>query len=398
MTDRTASAGRAVERSKSARRGGPSGRQAVGDYVGQPAGDAAQAVRRAGLRPGLDRSFGCAEELIGLVVAQEPTAGSSMARNGMVTLYVAAPGSEPIDEGADAAQVESDGLEPAAVASVGVEQAEAASVPARARRRKRGRAGRAAPVVNASPAPAPPDCASASELPTVVLALPAVEPPWEWQPEPGGPDGEPLDGVAPEELGEEAAADEEFVVHVEDVLAGRSGPVRWRGVYPRRRAVCELGAGRGVRAWLREHWLAGSAVGVAVLLWAIVGFASALDGQHSHSPAATATTITRSDRAATRDRTQASKRAPAPSSTTPRAWPRFAARIGQARPVFRARQRRPAPSRVREIVAAPVAPVGEAPVSQAAPTTAPVTAPSTSRASAPPSAAPEQRGGGLFSP
>src|ERR1700683_3818715 len=118
MTDRTASSGRAVERSKSARRGGPSGRQAVGDYVGQPAGDAAQAVRRAGLRPGLDRSFGCAEELTGLVVAQEPTAGSSMARNGMVTLYVAAPGSEPIDEGTDAARVESGGLEPVAVASV----------------------------------------------------------------------------------------------------------------------------------------------------------------------------------------------------------------------------------------------------------------------------------------
>ena len=153
MTDRTASAGRAVERSKSARRGGPSGRQAVGDYVGQPAGDAAQAVRRAGLRPGLDRSFGCAEELIGLVVAQEPTAGSSLARNGMVTLYVAAPGSEPIDEGTDAAQVESGGPEPAAVASVEAEQAEAASAPVRVRRRKRGRARRAAPVVDAPPAP-----------------------------------------------------------------------------------------------------------------------------------------------------------------------------------------------------------------------------------------------------
>src|ERR1700683_4408612 len=92
MTDRTASSGRAVERSKSARRGGPSGRQAVGDYVGRPASDAAQAVRRAGLRPGLDRSFGCASELVGQVVEQEPTAGSDLTRNGLVTLYVAAPG------------------------------------------------------------------------------------------------------------------------------------------------------------------------------------------------------------------------------------------------------------------------------------------------------------------
>jgi hypothetical protein len=392
MTDRTASAGRAVERSKSVRRGGPSGRQAVGDYVGQPAGDAAQAVRRAGLRPGLDRSFGCAEELIGLVVAQEPTAGSSMARNGMVTLYVAAPGTEPIDEGTDAAQVETGGLEPA---SVEVEQADAASAPARVRRRKRGRARRAAPVIGASPAPAPPDRASPSKPPTVVLAQPAVEPPSEWQPEPGGPDGESLGDEAPEELGEEAAADEEFVVHVEDVLAGRSGPVSWRGVYPRPRALRELGAGRGVRGWLRAHRLAGAAVGAAILLWAIVGFASALDGQHSHPPDASA--ITRGDRAATRHPTQALKRAPAPSTRTLRAAPRSAARTAQPRPVFRARQQRPAAAPVRETVAAPVAPVGEAPVAQAPPAAAPVPA-AAPRASDPPAAAPEQTGGGLFSP
>jgi len=394
MTDRTASAGRAVERAKSARRGGPSGRQAVGDYVGQPAGDAAQAVRRAGLRPGLDRSFGCAEDLIGLVVAQEPTAGSSLARNGMVTLYVAAPGSEPIDEGTDAAQVESDG--PAAVASVEPEQAEAASAPARVRRRKRGRARRAVPVVDAPPAPAPADRASASELPTVVLAQPAVEPPSEWQPEPGGPDGEPLDDEAPGELGEEADADEEFVVHVEDVLAGRSGPVRWRGVYPRPRALRELGAGRGVRGWLGEHRLAGSAVGAAILLWAIVGFASALDGQHSHTPDASA--ITRSGRPATRHRTQASKRAPAPGSRTLRAAPRYPARTAQPRPVFRARRRRPAAAPVRETVAPSVAPVGEAPVAQAPPAAAPAPPAAAPPASAPPAAAPEQTGGGLFSP
>jgi hypothetical protein len=396
MTDRTASAGRAVERAKSARRGGPSGRQAVGDYVGQPAGDAAQAVRRAGLRPGLDRSFGCAEELTGLVVAQEPTAGSSLARNGMVTLYVAAPGSEPIDEGTDAAQVESGGPEPAAVASVEAEQADAASAPARVRRRKRGRARRAASVVDAPPAPAPADRASASELPTVVLAQPAVGVPAGWQPEPGEPDGgEPLDDEAPEDAREDALSDDEFVVHVEDVLAGRSGPARWRGVYPHGRAARERRAGRSVRAWLREHRLAGSAVGVAVLLWAIVGFASALDGQHSHTPARSA--ITRSGRPASRHRTQASKPAPAPSSRTLRAAPRSAARTVQPRPVFRARRRRPAAAPVRETVAPPVAPVGEAPVPPAPTAAAPVPA-AVPPASAPPAAAPEQTGGGLFSP
>jgi hypothetical protein len=395
MTNRTASPGRAVERSKSARRGGPSGRQAVGDYVGQPAGDAAQAVRRAGLRPGLDRSFGCAEELIGLVVAQEPTAGSSMARNGMVTLYVAAPGSEPIDDETDAAQVEDGGPETAALAQGEAEQADAASARARGRRRKPGRARRAAPVVDPPPAPAPPDRAPASELPTVVLAQPAVEPPRELQPEPGEPDGEPLGDEAPEDAREDALSDDEFVVHVEDVLAGRSGPARWRGVYPRRRATRALGAGRGVRAWLREHRLAGTAVGVAVLLWAIVGFASALDGQHSHTPARSA--ITRGDRRATRDRTQVSKRALAPSSRTLRAAPRSAARTVQPRPVFRARRRRPAAAPVRETVAPPVAPVGEAPVPRAPTAAAPVPA-AAPRASDPPAAAQQQRGGGLFSP
>ena len=54
----------------------------VGEYVGQLAADAAQAVRRAGLKPGLDRSFGCEPELLGLVVAQDPVAGSDLARNG----------------------------------------------------------------------------------------------------------------------------------------------------------------------------------------------------------------------------------------------------------------------------------------------------------------------------
>lgn len=69
---------------------------------GQRAGDAAQAVRCAGLKPGLDRQFECASELFGSVVAQEPTAGSEVARNGLVMLYVAAPGTG--EETADRAE------------------------------------------------------------------------------------------------------------------------------------------------------------------------------------------------------------------------------------------------------------------------------------------------------
>jgi hypothetical protein len=387
MTDRTASPGRAIERAKTGRRGGPAGRQAVGDYVGQAAGDAAQAVRRAGLRPGLDRMFGCVEELMGLVVAQEPTAGGDLARNGMVTLYVAAPGSEPIDGETDAARVESGGPETAGLARAEAEQAEAACSAARVRRRKRGLARPGTPVFDVPPAPVLPDRGSASGLATAVLAAPAVEPPWEWQPGPDGQDGEPLGDEASEELGEEASSHDEFVVHVEDVLAGRSGPSRWRGVYPRRHAARELGAGHGVRAWLREHRLAGSAVGAAVLLWVIVGFASALDGEHPHVLVASA--ITRSERPATRQRTQASQQAPAPRSRTVRGALRSPARTGQPRAASRTRrQRRRAAAPVTEAVAPRVAAAREAPVPETP----------TSRASVPPAPASEQTQGGLFSP
>ena len=92
MNNRTATPARASQRARRPVGAARSGRLTVGDYMGQPAADAAQAVRCAGLKPGLDRSFGCEPELFGQVVAQQPEAGSDLARNGMVTLYVAAPG------------------------------------------------------------------------------------------------------------------------------------------------------------------------------------------------------------------------------------------------------------------------------------------------------------------
>ena len=76
-------------RQNGARRG--PARLTVGEHVGHPAGDAAQAVRRAGMRPALDRSFGYPSAETGLVVEQDPAAGTEVARNAMVTLYVAAP-------------------------------------------------------------------------------------------------------------------------------------------------------------------------------------------------------------------------------------------------------------------------------------------------------------------
>lgn len=70
---------------------GGNGRLRVGDLVGLSAGDAARAIRRAGLRPELERCFGHAQELVGRVVEQEPPAGRELARNGLVRIFVAAP-------------------------------------------------------------------------------------------------------------------------------------------------------------------------------------------------------------------------------------------------------------------------------------------------------------------
>jgi len=117
MNDTATREGQASGRTPKPRRGGPSGRLTVGEHVGQPAGEAAQAVRRAGLRPGLDRSFGCEPELVGQVVAQEPAAGSDLARNGLVTLYVAAPGVAQPDEDAPQTQAAPDPPVPAVPAA-----------------------------------------------------------------------------------------------------------------------------------------------------------------------------------------------------------------------------------------------------------------------------------------
>jgi hypothetical protein len=379
-----------MQRAKTTRRGGPSGRQAVGDYVGQPAGDAAQAVRRAGLRPGLDRSFGCAEELTGLVVAQEPAAGSDLARNGMVTLYVAAPGNEPVDGDTDAAGLDPDvpPSAPPAPVQAEVAQSEAPSTPARARRRKRGHARRAAPAFDPPPAPVPPGRDAEAQPPT--LAQPAVEQGWDWSPETFEQDGEQLDDDASDELGEHESSHDEFVVHlddVEDVLAGRGNRAVWRRVYPRRRAIGRRGDGRGVRAWLGQHRLAAGAVGTALAAWAVVGVGSALDGNHTHTKAASASVV--NQRPAGTDRTAAAKRAPALSSNALHATPRSSpARSAPSRPRHSApRRRRSAPALVREAVAPPKeAAVPAAPSTPAA------------RASAPPAPAQEQTQGGLFSP
>jgi hypothetical protein len=401
MTDRTAVPERVSQRAKTARRGGPSGHQAVGDYVGQLAGEAAQAVRRAGLRPGLDRSFGCPTELIGLVVAQDPAAGSDMARNGMVTLYVAAPGSDPPD--ADAAPT-TNGV-PAAVEPVEPESSEIEpSEPMCVRRRKPGLARRSAPPPTFDPPPPP---VVGGAIPAVSFAVPAVEAPGEWPAEIDAPEDALEDGLleGPGELG--FPHDEDFVVRVEDVFAGRAGPAVWRSrTYPRRRAMRRLSDGAGaVRVWMGEHRKLAGTIAAALAIWALVGLASALDRHHTR-PTPPATVV--SSRAP-----HAKHHTPAPvrnsiarkTGTGPARSHRSLPRPSHLAP------RAPGPRRVPRAVrpaAAPVVREAVAPAVAAAPVTrAPV--PQSSRAPAPPastppagtpssSPAPEQSGGGQFSP
>jgi hypothetical protein len=377
MTERTAVPERVTRRVKTARQGG-SGAQAVGDYVGQPAGEAAQAVRRAGLRPGLDRSFGCPAELVGLVVAQEPAAGSDMARNGMVTLYVAAPGSEPAeDDVASPHSVDSQGELRAS------ESADAAPT-VQARRRRKQRISQRAPAA-VEPAPPPIIPAQAASEPT--LASPA-EPLGEWPPAIDAPAG----ALEDEPTVELEPAGEEFVVRVEDVLAGHSGPASWRGAYPRRRATLRGLGGRGrVRGWLGEHRVLAGVLAGTLALWLFVGALAATDGHHARAR-------TPANAPAVRHRTPAPKRRAAdpPSSlkTVARPTRPHIAQPPAPRPARPRRRYAPAPPRAH-----PRAPAAREAPPATTPAPTPAQQPSTAaapRPSTPP--APERSGGGLFSP
>jgi PASTA domain len=387
MSDRTATPARATQRAKTARRGSPSGRLVVGEYVGQAAGDAAQAVRRAGLRPGLDRSFGCEADLIGLVVAQEPAAGGDLARNGMVTLYVAAPGSGPVDEDTDVP--DSPAPAPAAPAQADVAQVEAPGAPTRARRpRKPGLVGREAQVFDPPPAPVLPDRGLADDPPAAPVTQ--VSPTGTWGSPDGAraPDGEELDEGVLDDRDEDEFSHDEFVVHMDDVLTGRAGwPPVWRRVYPRRRAAGALGGGHGVRARLAEHPRLVKALGAALAVWVVVGLAAALDGHQGRTPAASV--IAGGARSAGTYTAGTRERASAPSSRTVRPSTR-SPRPDTAPQHSGVPRRRPAPPPARGAAARP-----EGAGVQVAPPPRP-TPPDPASASPPP--APEQTPGGLFSP
>ena len=62
----------------------------LADYTGRGAANAADDLRRLGLRPGVQRVDATTPEEVGAILAQDPPAGASASRNTVVTLYVGA--------------------------------------------------------------------------------------------------------------------------------------------------------------------------------------------------------------------------------------------------------------------------------------------------------------------
>jgi hypothetical protein len=221
------------------------GEVVVRDYVGQTAAEAALAIRRAGLRPGLERAFGCEAERLGQVVAQEPATGSHLARSAMVTLYVGAPGSTPVDEEPVEHPTLSFEADPPFAPRDEASAAEAHVHPEmpRVRRRRKPRPSRGAPrILDTSPELAP--------VAAVVLAdaAPMAELAFQEEASPAAADDDQLSTGGLEDGPRELQHDE-LVAHGDDMFAGRTG-TSWRQVYPTRRQLTSV-ANQHQRRWSR---------------------------------------------------------------------------------------------------------------------------------------------------
>jgi PASTA domain len=355
-----------------AKRGGSAGRQLVGEYVGEPAGQAAQAVRRSGLRPGLDRSFDCPPELVGRVVAQDPPGGSELGRNGLVTLFVAAPGAGPQDEPEA----------PPANPEQNVSATMAGSAPRRARRRRKAGLAGTGQSFSASVSPAPSLDRSAGAVDTETTAvdttddLRAIE-------DFGATEIAPADAHPEGSFDGSGVPDEEFVIYADDVFAGRARPV-WRRAYPRRQGSPSL------RSRFAGHQRLVKAALALLAVWMVVALAAMLAG----SPAGRHRTRVASSAAGRAEIHPRRPPAPAPIIRRPRAKPpRTRRKRPDAERLSRAPAGRPAP---------PAVVSGNAETSKRASVQIPVPAqpgptPPTA-ASAPPAAARQKTEGGLFSP
>jgi hypothetical protein len=201
----------------------------VGDYLGEPAAEAARAVRRLGLRPGLDREFGGEPHTIGLVLAQEPQPGGEAPRGAMVTLYVSAPaagGQEPqaeLDQARDVPAPSDDPPAPPSPPGGGSASTERA-------RRKRRPAARARAVRDQPPPPLVQEEPPAPQRPDMQEGS-------QWR-----------DGDQGTEVGDPAW--DQLTLAMRDVFHPEVFGVGHRGIYPRKPVSLRV---RGGWAWLKAH-------------------------------------------------------------------------------------------------------------------------------------------------
>jgi hypothetical protein len=368
----SAAAVQVERRGRAPGRGGPAGALVLGDYVGQFAAHAAQAVRRAGLRPGLDRSFGCDPDLTGTVVAQDPPAGSDLARNAMVTLYVAAPGPTQAQETGETGIQASDQPEgPLSPADAESAKAVASSFQPGARRPRKPGLGAAARTVES-----PPESNTARHH--VAGGQEAIAPGWGARAPEEEPRSQVLEEAAFDDTHHHKRPHDERAAHLEDIFVGRTGELPpWRHVYPRRPIAAML---RRPLAWAGSHPVLATTAGAMLALWIAVAVAGGLAGQPGHTHGASVISQREPD---IRTGQTAGERAPARAQTgRPRA---DGSAKGQLRP-RRSRQRAPTAAQDRAKAAGAGTPTSSRRSLPAA------------VASRPPSPAPEPTRGGPFSP
>lgn len=213
----------------------------VGDYLQTPAAAAVRAVRRIGLCPGLDRQFGGELQSIGLVVAQDPHAGSELARGAMVTLYVSASGAD-IDEQADGQtqvleqeQHRLGETAPGGGAAPQPASAAARSAKARSARPRRKRRGVSSATLRGAyaPPPTPVETPPPPAPPHQDDHLPAIE---EHQAQTGPPESEP--------------AWDQLTLEMRNVFETGTRGARRRALYPRKPLSLRV---HGAWRWLVAH-------------------------------------------------------------------------------------------------------------------------------------------------
>jgi hypothetical protein len=375
MSDSATAPAPATQRVGAPVRREPPGRVTVGDYVGQLAASAVQAVRRAGLRPGLDRSFGCEADLIGLTVAQDPPAGCEITRNGIVTLYVAAPGAaaEPDGQSADRAEVPTEEtMQVAPPASEGVD-----ALAVGRRRRKPGRAAdREQERLEVAPEPT---VRAGNGLGYGRVPADTGRDEQNDEPQPQAAQTWAAE-TAEVPFGAEHEPSYETLL-AEDVFAGHAGgQAAWGRRDPRDAASR---AWRGALSWARGHPVLATCVCAMLAVWAAVALAGSLAGPRGGGAAEVVPSAS-----------------PAPRGTQPRRAPARNLAIAEPRPAQKRLEqgthtaepyRQRATPRQMEPTAAP--PEGANTVAQPEPQPLPAASAQPSRATAP-----AQSGGGPFSP